>query len=132
MLRPRPIRPYIYQPTLVFGVRTGDWKFIGGTVAIAFIVPFFLNLRIYGFHISPVLAIAALLAGTAFFNFVRVNHRPRWLENHISFYWREAIGRGQDITRISGARKDPEWIENLDSTKARRESWLFPTNNQPK
>lgn len=131
-MRPRPIRPFIYQETLLFGVRMGDWKFIGGAIAIAFIVPLFLNLRIYGFHLSPVLATVCLLIGTAFFNFVRVKHRPRWLEHHISFYWREAIGKGQDITRISGSRKNQHWIVELNTSKARREEWLFPTDTNSK
>lgn len=125
-MRPRPIRPYIYRQTLYFGVRLSDWKFIGGGVALAFLLPLFLNIRVFGFHLSPILAVFCLLTGTAFFNFVRVNHRPHWLEHQILFYWREATGRGQDITRIAGSRHNPEWVIDFDLKKARREKWFFP------
>lgn len=76
-------------------------------------------------HLSPVLAVFCLLAGTAFFNYVRMKRRPRWLEHEIAFYWREATGRGQDIVRHSGARRDTGWIVDFEPERAKREKWLF-------
>jgi hypothetical protein len=115
MTRTRPIRPYINKKSVLFGVRLNDLWYVGGAFFISLSIPLVFNLRLYGIQLALPLSIFTLLATGAFFNYVRIKHRPRWLEHEAATWWRDLVGIGNNIRcRTTTERKPRKWILDLE------------------
>jgi len=80
-MREYPMRERIYLPITKFGVPHTDWKWVLIVTMAGFVLPFILNIWIYGFPASTFTGILALGASVLFFNIVRYGRRPFWF-NH--------------------------------------------------
>ncbi len=76
-----PMRERIYLAVTKFGVPHTDWKWVLIVTMIAFVLPFLLNIWIYGFPASTFTGLLTLAASVLFFNIVRYGRRPYWF-NH--------------------------------------------------
>lgn len=83
-MRPRPIRSQIYLPVVRFGVVDADWRSVIFITLLSYSVPFFMNVRLFGFPLELWTATGALVSSVAFFNYVRTGRRPFWLQHRIS------------------------------------------------
>lgn len=82
-MRARPIRPNIYLPVVKFGVVSGDWKFVLCATLMGYVLPFFLELKLWGAPLELVMGVASAAFSIAFFNYVRIGRRPHWLQHKI-------------------------------------------------
>ena len=82
-MRPRPIRSNIYLPVARFGVVTSDWKFVLLATLVGYGVPFLLDLKLWRVPLELWTGLLAAALGIAFFNFVRIGRRPRWLQHKV-------------------------------------------------
>ncbi len=78
-----PMRERIYLPITKFGVPHTDWKWVLILTMIAFVLPFILNIWIYGFPASTFTGILTLGATVLFFNIVRYGRRPYWFNHKV-------------------------------------------------
>lgn len=83
-MRARPIRSQIYLPVVRFGVRDTDWKFVIFIALLGYSIPFMFNLRFMRFPLEIWVCPISLVAGVAFFNFVRIGRRPFWLQHQLA------------------------------------------------
>ena len=113
MTRTRIIRPLFHQSAIVFGVRLSDWKWIIGAAVAAFVFCLLFKLQIRGLHLALPSFIFVFLAGAAFFNWVRLNRRPLWLEHKTAYLFRLFRRKSQNQDR------------RLPSTHKAKEPWLI-------
>ena len=80
-MRQRPIRSNIYLPVVRFGVVTSDWKFVLAATLSGYAIPFWLDLKLWRVPLELWTGILAAVLSVAFFNYVRIGRRPRWLQH---------------------------------------------------
>ncbi len=76
-----PMRERIYLPVVRFGVPHTDWKYVFVVTLAGFVLPFILNIRLYGIPVPMFTGMLALAASVAFFNFIRLGRRPLWFQH---------------------------------------------------
>jgi len=76
-----PVRERIYLPVVRFGVPHTDWKYVFLVTLTGFVLPFILNIRLYGIPVPMFTGTLALAASVAFFNFIRLGRRPLWFQH---------------------------------------------------
>lgn len=82
-MRQRPIRSNIYLPVVRFGVITDDWKFVLAATVLGYAIPFWLDLKVWKVPLELWTGILAAVLSIAFFNYVRIGRRPRWLQHRM-------------------------------------------------
>lgn len=117
-MRTRPIRPYINRQVVLFGIRLGDLRYVGGSTGVMLIIPLLFNLRLYGIPLALPLSILTLMITGTFFNIVRLRHRPLYLEHELSSWYRDLTGIGQNLRSRTVQEREPRrWIiESEEST----------------
>jgi len=75
------MRERIYLPVVRFGVPHTDWKYVFVVTLAGFVLPFILNIRLYGIPVPMFTGTLALAASVAFFNFIRLGRRPLWFQH---------------------------------------------------
>ena len=96
--KPRPVRSQIYLPIVKWGVAHTDWKYVGISSALAYIIPFILDLQIGRVPLPMWTALLTLGGSIGFFNYVRVGRPPHWL-NHVVAALLENIFYGPNYLR---------------------------------
>ena len=76
-----PMRERIYLPVVRFGVPHTDWKYVVIVTIAGFVLPFVLNIKLYGMPAPMFMGVAALALSVAFFNFIRIGRRPLWFQH---------------------------------------------------
>lgn len=76
-----PVRERIYLPIVRFGVPHYDWKYVFLITLCGFVLPFILNIKLYGIPAPMFTGVLALAASVAFFNFIRIGRRPFWFQH---------------------------------------------------
>jgi hypothetical protein len=80
-MQEHPMRERIYLPVVRFGVPHTDWKYVFIITLCGFVLPFVLNIKLYGVPAPMFLGVAALALSVAFFNFIRIGRRPLWFQH---------------------------------------------------
>ena len=82
-MRARPVRPNIYLPVVRFGVADSDWFTVLLISCAGYLlpVPFGITLLYVPLQMWTWLLITA--GGIAFFNYIRIGRRPRWLQHKL-------------------------------------------------
>ncbi len=80
-MRPRPVRSKIYLPVVRFFVVSSDWKFVLAATLLGYLIPFFLNLKIWLIPVWLITGLGALVGSIAFFNYIRIGRRPYWFQH---------------------------------------------------
>ena len=75
------MRERIYLPVVRFGVPHTDWKYVFIVTFIGFVLPFVLNIKLYGVPAPMFTGVSALALSVAFFNFIRIGRRPLWFQH---------------------------------------------------
>ena len=78
-----PMRERIYLPVVRFGVPHTDWKYVFLVTLAGFVLPFVLNIRLYGVPVPMFTGMVALALSVAFFNFIRLGRRPLWFQHSV-------------------------------------------------
>src|ERR687883_955437 len=76
-----PMRERIYLPVVRFGVPHTDWKYVFVVTFVGFVLPFVLNIKLYGVPAPMFTGVSALALSVAFFNFIRIGRRPLWFQH---------------------------------------------------
>jgi hypothetical protein len=76
-----PMRERIYLPVVRFGVPHTDWKYVFIITFAGFVLPFVLNIKLYGVPAPMFTGVSALALSVAFFNFIRIGRRPLWFQH---------------------------------------------------
>ncbi|HZS47944.1 MAG TPA: hypothetical protein VFC63_22935 [Blastocatellia bacterium] len=82
-MRARPIRARIYTPVVRFGIVSTDWKFILAATLGGYLIPFFLNLRLWRVPLFLWTGLFCALVSYAFFFFIRIGRKPYWFQHTI-------------------------------------------------
>lgn len=80
-MRPRPVRSKIYLPVILFYVVSSDWKYILALTMLGYLIPFFLDLRIWVIPAWLITGVGMLLGSILFFAYIRTGRRPHWFEH---------------------------------------------------
>lgn len=75
------MRERIYLPVVRFGVPHTDWKYVFIITFIGFVLPFVLNIKLYGVPAPMFTGVSALALSVAFFNFIRIGRRSLWFQH---------------------------------------------------
>ena len=75
------MRERIYLPVVRFGVPHTDWKYVFIVTLCGFVLPFVLNIKLYGVPAPMFTGVSALALSVAFFNFIRIGRRPLWFQH---------------------------------------------------
>ena len=75
------MRERIYLPVVRFGVPHTDWKYVFIVTFIGFVLPFVLNIKLYGVPAPMFTGVTTLALSVAFFNFIRIGRRPLWFQH---------------------------------------------------
>jgi len=82
-MQEHPVRERIYLALVRFGVPHTDWKYVFLVTLAGFVLPFILNIRLYGIPVPMFTGTLALAATVAFFNFIRLGRRPLWFQHSL-------------------------------------------------
>jgi len=82
-MRQRPVRSRIYLPVVRFGVVSSDWKFVLTFTLIAYLIPFFLGLRIGRVPLFLITGLLTAIGSVIFFAAIRVGRRPYWFQHMV-------------------------------------------------
>lgn len=82
-MQEHPVRERIYLPVVRFGVPHTDWKYVFLVTLSGFVLPFILNITLYGIPVPMFTGTLALAASVAFFNFIRLGRRPLWFQHSL-------------------------------------------------
>ena len=77
------MRERIYLPVVRFGVPHTDWKYVFIVTIAGFVLPFVLNIKLYGVPAPLFMGVSALALSVAFFNFIRIGRRPLWFQHSV-------------------------------------------------
>jgi len=119
----RPLRPFFYKQVAILGVPLRDWKISLIATVCSAVILFFVWNRFYGIPIWFVLSLAIGLILVSFFLWAHNTHKRGWLEYSITYYARELIGAGQNLTAEKTGRKKTKWL--LDAKEQKENlKWL--------
>src|SRR5215210_7000820 len=90
-----PMRERIYLPVVRFGVPHTDWKYVFIVTFAGFVLPFVLNIKLYGVPAPMFTGVSALALSVAFFNFIRIGRRPLWLQHTLRALLVSSLERAQ-------------------------------------
>lgn len=82
-MRARPIRPNIYLPVVRFGVADSDWFSVLLISCAAYLAPIPFGGTVFYVPLQMWTWLLATLGSIAFFNYIRIGKRPRWLQHKL-------------------------------------------------
>jgi hypothetical protein len=105
-----PMRERIYLPVVRFGVPHTDWKYVLFVTLGGLVLPFALNIKLYGVPAPMFTGVSALALSVAFFNFIRIGRRPLWFQHTVGAFLVSSRERGalpiDDLNEL--------WLEDAD------------------
>lgn len=78
-MRRRPIRPNIYLPVVRFGVADSDWFTVLLISCVGYLAPVPFGITVLYVPLQMWTWLLATAGSIAFFNYIRIGRRPRWL-----------------------------------------------------
>lgn len=105
------MRERIYLPVVRFGVPHTDWKYVFIVTLCGFVLPFVLNIKIYGVPAPMFTGVSALALSVAFFNFIRIGRRPLWFQHSL----RALLVSSLERAALPADGLSEPWIEGADS-----------------
>lgn len=117
-MRARPIRPNIYLPVVRFGVADSDWFSVLLISCAGYLAPIPFGITIFYVPLQMWTWLIATAGSIAFFNYIRIGKRPRWLPYKLKALWQH---HRQNRALPNGRRKfNRPWLTDAD-VKARTE-----------
>src|SRR5215210_2546236 len=105
-----PMRERIYLPVVRFGVPHTDWKYVFIVTFIGFVLPFVLNIKLYGVPAPMFTGVSALALSVAFFNFIRIGRRPLWLQHTL----RALLVSSRERAALPVDDMNEAWLKDAD------------------
>jgi hypothetical protein len=133
-MRARPVRPNIYLPVIRFGVADSDWFSVLLISCAGYLAPIPFGITILYVPLQMWTWLIATAGSIAFFNYIRIGKRPRWLAYKVKAIWQHDR---QNRALPNGRRKfNRPWLTDgaekarstADSTDATRELSLIELN----
>lgn len=104
------MRERIYLPVVRFGVPHTDWKYVFIITLCGFVLPFVLNIKLYGVPAPMFTGVSALALSVAFFNFIRIGRRPLWFQHTL----RALLVSSRERAALPVDGLDEAWLEDTD------------------
>ena len=104
------MRERIYLPVVRFGVPHTDWKYVFVVTICGFVLPFVLNIKLYGVPAPMFMGVSALALSVAFFNFIRIGRRPLWFQHSL----RALLVSSQERAALPVDGLNEVWLEDTD------------------
>ena len=82
-MRARPVRPNIYLPVVRFGVADSDWFSVLLISCAGYLAPIPVGITIFYVPLQMWTWLIATAGSIAFFNYVRIGRKPRWLPHKL-------------------------------------------------
>src|SRR5215813_3080922 len=82
-MRARPVRPNIYLPVVRFGVADSDWFTVLLISCGGYLLPVPFGITLLYVPLQMWTWLLATAGSIAFFNYVRIGRRPRWLQHRL-------------------------------------------------
>ena len=105
-MRSRPVRPNIYLPVVRFGVADSDWFTVLLISCAGYLLPVPFGITVLYVPLQMWTWLLVTAASIAFFNYIRIGRRPRWLQHRVKalfFHHRHCRsipnGKGRGFTR---------------------------------
>ena len=137
-MRSRPVRPNIYLPVVRFGVADSDWFTVLLISCAGYLLPVPFGITVLYVPLQMWTWLLVTAASTAFFNYIRIGRRPRWLQHRVKalfFHHRHCRsipnGKRRGFTRrwiIDSDVTDQSDSQHAEATTAIR--WLIEHNSQ--
>jgi hypothetical protein len=105
-----PMRERIYLPVVRFGVPHTDWKYVFIVTLCGFVLPFVLNIKLYGVPAPMFTGVSALALSVAFFNFIRIGRRPLWFQHTL----RALLVSPRERAALPVDGLNEAWLEETD------------------
>jgi hypothetical protein len=87
-MRARPIRPNIYLPVVRFGVADSDWFSVLLISCAGYLLPIPFGITLLYVPLQMWTWLLVTAASIAFFNYIRIGKRPRWLPHKVkAVFW---------------------------------------------
>lgn len=102
------MRERIYLPVVRFGVPHTDWKYVFAATLCGFVLPFVLNVKLYGVPAPMFTGVTALALSVAFFNFIRIGRRPLWLQHTL----RALLVSPRERAALPADGQNEAWLED--------------------
>lgn len=104
------MRERIYLPVVRFGVPHTDWKYVFIITFAGFVLPFVLNIKLYGVPAPMFTGVSALALSVAFFNFIRIGRRPLWFQHSL----RALLVSSRERAALPVDDLNESWLEDTD------------------
>ena len=104
------MRERIYLPVVRFGVPHTDWKYVFIVTIAGFVLPFVLNIKLYGVPAPMFMGVSALALSVAFFNFIRIGRRPLWFQHSL----RALLTSSRERAALPVDALNDAWLEDPD------------------
>jgi hypothetical protein len=82
-MRLRPVRPNIYLPVVRFGVADSDWFTVLLISCAGYLAPVPFGVTVLYVPLQMWTWLLATVGSIAFFNYIRIGRRPRWLRHKL-------------------------------------------------
>ena len=82
-MRSRPVRPNIYLPVVRFGVADSDWFTVLLISCAGYLAPVPFGITVLYVPLQMWTWLVATAGSIAFFNYIRIGRRPRWLPHKL-------------------------------------------------
>src|SRR5437588_7423353 len=82
-MRSRPVRPNIYLPVVRFGVADSDWFTVLLISCAGYLLPVPFGITVLYVPLQMWTWLLATAGSIAFFNYIRIGRRPRWLQHKL-------------------------------------------------
>ena len=111
-MRARPVRPNIYLPVVRFGVADSDWFSVLLISCAGYLAPIPFGITIFYVPLQMWTWLIATAGSIAFFNYVRIGRKPRWLPHKLrAVFFDHRLNR----TIPNGKRKfNRPWLIEFD------------------
>jgi len=86
-MKPRPVRPNIYLPVVRFGVADSDWLSVLLISCASYLAPVPFGITVLYVPLQMWTWLLATAGSIAFFNYIRIGHRPHWLPHKLKSIW---------------------------------------------
>ena len=83
-MRARPVRPNIYLPVVRFGVADSDWFSVLLISCAGYLLPIPFGITLLYVPLQMWTWLILTAGAIAFFNYIRIGKRPRWLPHKVS------------------------------------------------
>src|SRR5262245_11299754 len=111
-MRARPVRPNIYLPVVRFGVADSDWFTVLLISCAGYLLPVPFGITLLYVPLQMWTWLLATAGSIAFFNYVRIGRRPRWLQHKLrAAFFHHRVNRSLPNGKRKGFQRS--WLIGL-------------------